>query len=197
MSESIRTIAQPSEGIFKLKGSKFLAFAFPVNDSDQVNELIKAYKQRFHDARHVCFAYVLGEDNATFRVNDDGEPPGTAGKPILGQINASQLSNILVIVVRYFGGVLLGTGGLVVAYREATAEALKNAEITEKNVFVTLNIEFEYERINEVIRILKKFNGRMISYISENQSKMQLEIPRTAVENVRSELLKINRLTFL
>ena len=129
MHNTYKTIKASSNGIYKEKGSKFLSFAFPVSTVEQAKELIDKHKKEYFDARHVCYAYMLGNERDTFRANDDGEPSGTAGKPILGQLNSHQLTDILVIVVRYFGGVLLGTGGLTTAYKEAANDAITNVEI--------------------------------------------------------------------
>ncbi|MBO7315559.1 MAG: YigZ family protein, partial [Paludibacteraceae bacterium] len=134
MSDTFLTIKSPAEGLFKDKGSKFLAFAYPVKTVDEVKDIVQQKRAEFYDARHVCYAYMLGAERKNFRAVDDGEPSSTAGKPILGQINSHQLTNILVIVVRYFGGILLGTSGLINAYKEASAAAITNAEIEEEIV---------------------------------------------------------------
>ena len=160
MSDTYKTIIAPTEGIYKEKGSKFLSFAIPVSSVDEVKEIVKNYRKEYYDSRHVCYAYMLGADRKEFRANDDGEPSGTAGRPILGQINSRELTNILVIVVRYFGGILLGTGGLVVAYKEATTDALNQAEVIEKTVDETIAILFDYVLMNEVMRIIKDKIGR-------------------------------------
>lgn len=163
MANSFLTISAASEGIYKDKGSKFLSFAHPVNDIEEVKTLLEKYKKDYFDARHVCYAYMLGEDRTDFRANDDGEPSGTAGRPILGQINSKGLTNILVVVVRYFGGILLGTGGLIVAYKEATLDALSNVEIIERDVMLSRTIRFPYEKMNDVMRILKDIDARILS----------------------------------
>ena len=142
MSNTFKTITSTGEGIYKEKGSKFLSYAIPVISADEAKENVKDYRKRFFDARHVCYAWMLGAERTEFRANDDGEPSGTAGRPILGQINSRDLTNVLVIVVRYFGGILLGTGGLVVAYKEAAANALNQTEILEKNVEENIQIKF-------------------------------------------------------
>ncbi|MDR0207219.1 MAG: YigZ family protein [Bacteroidales bacterium] len=129
-----RTIFAPSEAVFKEKRSKFFAFAFPVENEAEIKEKIAFLKKKYHDASHHCYAYILGADKSAYRMNDDGEPPGTAGRPIYGQLLSKNLSNVLVVVVRYFGGVKLGTGGLRVAYKLAAKEVLENALIVEKNV---------------------------------------------------------------
>lgn len=155
MTERYLTIAGEAEGIYKDKGSKFLAFAVPAESIEDVKEQLEQFRQRYHDARHVCYAYMLGAERQDYRANDDGEPSGTAGRPILGQINSRQLTNILIVVVRYFGGILLGTGGLITAYKEAASDALSRAEIVEKDVMIGKTLRFPYEKMNEVMRLLK------------------------------------------
>lgn len=155
MTERYLTIASEAEGIYKDKGSKFLAFAVPAESIEDVKEQLEQFRQRYHDARHVCYAYMLGAERQDYRANDDGEPSGTAGRPILGQINSRQLTNILIVVVRYFGGILLGTGGLITAYKEAASDALSRAEIVEKDVMIRKTLRFPYEKMNEVMRLLK------------------------------------------
>ena len=156
MRDTFRTIQSMSEGLYKEKGSKFLAFAYPVDSLDEVKQILEQKRKEFYDARHVCYAYMLGAERTDFRANDDGEPSSTAGKPILGQINAAELTNILVIVVRYFGGILLGTGGLTVAYKAAAADAISNAEIVCKTITKKLRISFAYEQTNLAMRLIKE-----------------------------------------
>lgn len=158
MSDSYLTIAKPSEGIFKDKGSKFLAYAYPVETEDDIKEHIQFLKKEHFTARHHCYAWRLGPDKVLYRANDDGEPSSTAGKPILGQIQRLNLTNILIVVVRYFGGTLLGVSGLINAYREAAAAALENAEIVEKLVKITFWVEFDYLMMNAVMKIFKDEN---------------------------------------
>jgi uncharacterized YigZ family protein len=149
------TISRRSEGIYKEKGSKFLSFAIPVSDAEEVKAIVGAFRKEYYDARHVCYAYVLGAEREVFRANDDGEPSGTAGRPILGQIHSANLTNVLIIVVRYFGGILLGTGGLITAYKSAAADAIAHNEIVEQAVMIPLEIEFDYLAMNEVMSLLK------------------------------------------
>lgn len=156
MKDTFRTIQSMSEGLYKEKGSKFLAFAYPVDSLDEVKQILEQKRKEFYDARHVCYAYMLGAERTDFRANDDGEPSSTAGKPILGQINAAELTNVLVIVVRYFGGILLGTGGLTVAYKAAAADAISNAEIVCKTITKKLRISFAYEQTNLAMRLIKE-----------------------------------------
>src|ERR1035437_5115796 len=150
--DSYHTIITSTEGIYKEKGSKFLAFSIPVENSEQVKELVKTFKKDYYDARHVCYAYMLGAECKEWRANDDGEPSGTAGLPILGQINSRELTNILIIVVRYFGGSLLGTSGLNTAYKETAADALNQATVIEKTVDSEFEIHFDYLLMNDVMR---------------------------------------------
>jgi uncharacterized YigZ family protein len=191
MSDTYKTIIAPTEGIYKEKGSKFLSFAIPVSSADEVKEIVKNYRKEYYDSRHVCYAYMLGADRKEFRANDDGEPSGTAGRPILGQINSRELTNILVIVVRYFGGILLGTGGLVVAYKEATTDALDQAEVVEKTVDETISIVFDYVLMNEVMRIIKDTNAQISSQNFEDQCAMQLSIRKQDAGLLSAKLAKI------
>jgi len=163
MADSYRTITSPAEGLYKDKGSKFLAFAHPVRDAEEIKELLDHYRKEYYDARHVCYAYMLGADQEEFRANDDGEPSGTAGRPILGQIRSQNLTNVLIVVGRYFCGILLGTGGLIVAYKEASQDALSHAEIVERAVMLPRTLRFPYEKMNEVMRTLKDINAHIIS----------------------------------
>ncbi len=195
MSDTFKTISSITEGIYKEKGSRFLSFAIPVSSAEEAKEIIKEYHKRFFDARHVCYAYMLGAGRLDFRANDDGEPSGTAGRPILGQINCRELTNVLVIVVRYFGGILLGTGGLVTAYKEAASDALSQAEIIEMTENETISIKFNYLQMNDVMRIIKDLNPQIISQTFDNQCAMELSIRKQDVELLTSKLLKINNLS--
>ena len=194
MSDIFKTLSNSTEGIYKEKGSKFLSFAIPVQSADEIKEIIKAYKKEFYDARHVCYAYMLGVERKNWRANDDGEPSGTAGKPILGQINSRELTNVLVIVVRYFGGILLGTGGLTVAYREAAADALNQAGIVKKTVDQVFTISFEYVLMNDVMRVIKDLNAEILSQSFDNQCWMQLSIRKQDATLLTGKLEKINNL---
>ena len=156
--DTYKTIKTSSKGIFRDKGSRFLAFADPVTSTDQVKKLIVEYRKEYHDARHHCYAYMLGYDKSAWRSNDDGEPSGTAGKPILGVINSNDLTNVLIVVVRYFGGTLLGVSGLINAYRSAAADAVKNAEVIECIVRDYYRVKFPYDAMNEVMKIIKDEN---------------------------------------
>lgn len=162
-SDEFQTIEGLAEGIYKEKGSKFLAFAHPVTNTDEIKEIVDGYKKEYFDARHCCYAWKLGLDENNFRANDDGEPSGTAGKPIYGQILSNELTNILVVVIRYFGGIKLGTSGLIYAYKTATADALANAKVIVKTVDVNIEARFAYEAMNDVMRVIKEENPKVLN----------------------------------
>jgi uncharacterized YigZ family protein len=155
MEDTYKTISKPAEGLFKDKGSKFIAYAYPVYAEDEIKELIQSIKKEHYSARHHCYAWRLGHEKLNFRANDDGEPSSTAGKPILGQIQSFDLTNILIVVVRYFGGTLLGVSGLINAYRNAALDVITNADIVEKIVEKQLIIEFDYGVMNDVMKLFK------------------------------------------
>ncbi|MBP5375238.1 MAG: YigZ family protein [Bacteroidaceae bacterium] len=194
--DSYRTIKALSEGTYSEKRSKFLAFAMPVRSVDEVKQLVAEYQKKYYDARHVCYAYMLGAERTEFRANDNGEPSGTAGKPILGQINSNELTDILIIVVRYFGGVKLGTSGLIVAYRLAAAEAIASAEIIEKTVDEDITFFFEYPFMNDVMRIVKEENPQIVSQRFDNDCTMTLRIRKDAMPRLKARLAKVNSLHF-
>lgn len=187
-----KTIAAPSSGTYTEKRSKFLAFAFPVSTVDEVKALVEEYQKKYYDARHACYAYMLGHERLLFRANDNGEPSGTAGKPILGQINSNELTNILIIVVRYFGGVKLGTSGLIQAYRTAAAEAIAAATIIEKTVDMQLCISFEYPLMNQVMRVVKEESPAILSQSFDNDCQMTLAIRASLMPRLRQRLEKID-----
>lgn len=191
MTDIYKTIAQKSEGTYTEKRSKFLAFAHPVETLDQIKELIEGYKKKYYDARHVCYAYMLGADRATFRANDDGEPSSTAGKPILGQINSKELTNILVVVIRYFGGVKLGTSGLIVAYKEATIAALSTANVIEKQVEELISYTFPYVMMNNVMKVVKELNPKIVSQTYEQTCQITLSIRRSMAPILQERLNKL------
>jgi len=160
-TDTYKTIGVPSEGLYKEKGSKFIAYAFPVSNEIQIKEITARLKKEHHSARHHCFAWRLGPDQQLFRMNDDGEPSGTAGRPIFGQIQQRELTDILVVVVRYFGGILLGTSGLTNAYKQAASDALTNAATVEKIVETVIEVNFDYMAMNEFMTLLKEFQLEM------------------------------------
>lgn len=191
------TLARTSEGLYKEKGSKFLAFAIPVSDVEEVKEILKDKRKEYHDARHVCFAYVMGEKGEETRANDDGEPSGTAGKPMLGTLVSKGVTNVLLVVVRYFGGTKLGTSGLINAYREACLDALEQNEVVEKIVESRCDIQFEYPFLNDVMRVVKEENATIVSQNFDNDCTMRISIRKRDEEKLRSRLSKIERLIFL
>ena len=191
MSDTYLTIQDKSEGIYTEKRSKFLAFAHPIETIDEIKDLITDYKKKYYDARHVCYAYMLGPERADFRANDDGEPSSTAGKPILGQINSRELTNILVVVIRYFGGVKLGTSGLIVAYREAAAEALSAATVIEKTIEETVTFTFPYVMMNSVMRVVKELNPRIVEQKYDETCIITLAIKRSMAPMLEERLNKL------
>lgn len=194
--DSYRTITALSEGTYSEKRSKFLAFAIPVRSAEEVKQIVAEYQKKYYDARHVCYAYMLGAERAEFRANDNGEPSGTAGKPILGQINSNELTDILIIVVRYFGGVKLGTSGLIVAYRLAAAEAIAAAEIIEKTVDEEITFYFEYPFMNDVMRIVKEEAPDIVSQGYDNDCSMTLRIRKASMPKLKARLEKVCSLRF-
>lgn len=182
MRDIYRTIAKRSEGTYSELRSKFLAFALPVRSAEEALALVAEFQKEYFDARHVCWAYRLGAEGEEYRSNDNGEPSGTAGKPILGQIVSADLSDVLVVVVRYFGGVKLGTSGLIVAYRTAAAEALANADIIERTVDEQFTMGFSYEQMNTVMRVIKEYSPTIVSQEYEgNEVRMTLSLRQSLV----------------
>lgn len=192
MTDEYRTISGTSEGYYTEKRSKFLAFAHHVEDVAEVKDIVAGYRKKYYDARHVCYAYMLGAERLEFRANDDGEPSSTAGKPILGQINSNELTNILIVVVRYYGGVNLGTSGLIVAYREAAADALAHATIETRQVEEIVKYSFAYPQMNDVIRIVKDMNPRIVSQTYDNTCEIVLSIRKSEAEQLKSKLAKLS-----
>ena len=195
MPDSFKTIASIAEGTYSEKRSKFLAFAIPVTTVDEVKQYVAEYQKRYYDARHACYAYMLGAERTEFRANDNGEPSGTAGKPILGQINSYGLTNILIIVIRYFGGIKLGTSGLIVAYRQAAIEALENAQIIEKTVDDDITFTYEFPMMNAVMKIVKDLNPQIIAQGYDTDCTMTLRIRRGLMSQLRERLMKVESLT--
>ena len=181
----------PAEGFYSEKRSKFLAFAFHVTSEEEVKQYVAEFRKKYYDARHVCWAYMLGADRTDFRANDDGEPSSTAGKPILGQINKNELTDILIIVVRYYGGVNLGTSGLIVAYRTAAAEAIANAEIVSQFVEEEVVFDFPYIMMNDVMKIIKDMSPRIISQTYDNTCEMKLSIRKAEAPILKSKFDKL------
>ena len=189
--DTYKTITGVVDGCYTEKRSRFIAYAVPVRTVEEVKEQVDKFRKQYYDARHVCWAYMLGPDRSTFRANDDGEPSGTAGKPILGQINSLELTDILVVVIRYFGGIKLGTGGLIVAYRAAAAEALSLAEIEERTVDEEITVQFEYPFMNGIMRIIKEDNPEVLSQSFDMNCEMTLRIRKSEADKLRNRLLKV------
>ena len=189
--DTYKTITGVVDSCYTEKRSRFIAYAVPVRTVEGVKEQGDKFRKQYYDARHVCWAYMLGPDRSTFRANDDGEPSGTAGKPILGQINSLELTDILVVVIRYFGGIKLGTGGLIVAYRAAAAEALSLAEIEERTVDEEITVQFEYPFMNGIMRIIKEDNPEVLSQSFDMNCEMTLRIRKSEADKLRNRLLKV------
>ncbi|MBR1448101.1 MAG: YigZ family protein [Prevotella sp.] len=192
MTDEYKTIATTSEGFYSEKRSKFLAFAHHVETIDEVKELLAGYRKKYYDARHVCYAYMLGAGREDFRANDDGEPSSTAGKPILGQINSNELTDILIVVVRYYGGVNLGTSGLIVAYREAAADAIAHAQVETRQVEEVVTYDFPYVMMNDVMRIVKEMQPRIVSQTYDNTCQIKLAIRQSEVSRLKAKLDKLS-----
>lgn len=192
MQDEYKTIEKEGEGTYSEKRSKFFAFTHHVETEDDVKRIVAGYRKRYYDARHVCYAYTLGPDRAVFRANDDGEPSNTAGKPILGQINSNALTNILIVVVRYYGGVNLGTGGLITAYKAAAAEAITNSEVITRQVEETVTYSFPYVMMNDVMRIVKEMQPKIMSQSYDNTCEIKLSIRKSEAERLRSRLAKLS-----
>ena len=193
MIDEYKTITDTiGEGYYTENRSKFLAFAHHVTSVDEVKEIVGAYRKKYYDARHCCYAYMLGPERQEFRANDDGEPSSTAGKPILGQINKAELTDILVVVIRYFGGVKLGTSGLIVAYREATIDVLSHCEEVTKQVEEIVTYDFTYPMMNDVMRIVKEMNPRIVDQQFDNTCSIQLSIRKSEAEQLRTRLKKLS-----
>lgn len=192
-----RTIDGVAKGEYTEKRSKFLAFAHPVMTVDEIKDLVEYYQKKYYDARHCCYAYMLGADRSTFRANDNGEPSGTAGKPILCQINSNELTDILIVVIRYFGGIKLGTSGLIQAYKAAAAEAIAAARIVEKTVDVSVEVCFEYPFMNQVMRIVKEEGPVICRQGYEHDCSMTLRIRKSRLPRLQERLLKVETLKLL
>ena len=186
------TIQAPAEGTYTEKRSKFLAFAFPVYSVEEIKGIVAEYQKKYYDARHVCYAYMLGAARTEFRANDDGEPSSTAGKPILGQINSNELTDILIVVVRYYGGVNLGTSGLIVAYREAAADAIAHCQVEERLVEEIITYEFPYVMMNQVMKIVKDMQPRIVEQKFDNTCQIRLGIRRSMASELESRLKKLS-----
>lgn len=196
MEDTYKTIEGQSEAVYTEKRSKFIAIAIPVRTLTEVKAHLEEYQKKYYDARHVCYAYMLGAERKEFRANDNGEPSGTAGKPILGQINSNELTDILIIVVRYFGGIKLGTSGLIVAYRTAAAQAIAEATTIENTVDQDVKIVFEYPFMNDVMRIVKEEAPEILEQSYDMDCIMRLRIRKSLMPRLHARLEKVETLRF-
>ena len=190
MTDEYKTISGTSEGAYSELRSKFLAFAHPVTTVEEAMAVVEQYQKKFYDARHVCWAYMLGPEREVFRSNDNGEPRGTAGKPILGQINSFGLTDVVVMVVRYFGGVKLGTSGLIVAYRTAAAEALSNASIVVRTVDEDYTFSFEYPFMTAVMKVVREMDARIVSQTYDMDCSMTVSLRKGKMDELKEKVRK-------
>jgi len=197
MKDTFLTIPTTSEGLYKEKGSKFLAFAIPISGLEEVKETLAEKRKEFHDACHVCYAYILGAEGKEVRTNDDGEPSGTAGRPILGILQSNNLTNVLLIVIRYYGGTKLGTSGLINAYKEAAADAISNNTIIEKTIDETVTVRFEYPFLNDVMRIVKEESPTILEQHFDTDCFMTLRIRRRDFSVLLSRLEKVESVSIV
>ena len=195
-TDTYKTIVKPSEGLYKEKGSKFFAFAYPVYSIEEIKEHIDHINKEYYDARHRCYAWKLGLSDENYRQNDDGEPSGTAGKPIYGQLLSHSLTNIIVIVVRYFVGIKLGTSGLINAYKTATADAIQNATIVERTVNEYYTVNFSFEAMNELMRVMKEEQPQILAQEFDLMCRLRICIRQSRVQHLLSELKKIATVSF-
>lgn len=194
MEDTYQTVESVAEGLYKEKGSRFISFIYPVRTEQEIKDILSRLKTEYYDARHHCYAYMLGTDQQKFRANDDGEPSSTAGKPILGQILSHGLTDVLIVVIRYFGGIKLGVSGLINAYRIAAADAITQARIVEKTVQETFRIRFGYLVLNEVMKIIKEMNPEVLERDFEIECRMTLSIRRKEGSDLRNRLTQIESL---
>lgn len=196
MADSYLTIEKYTEAIYKEKGSKFLAFAYPVTTQDEIKQILADLRKKYYDATHHCYAYILGFDKEEFRMNDDGEPSSTAGKPIYGQLLSNNLTNVLVVVVRYFGGTKLGVSGLIKAYKTSTQVCLESAVIVEKNVMRFYKITFAYDKMNAVMSFLKQINAQQKHHSFDMECSIEVLINEENSNKFEEEISKISNVKF-
>ncbi len=191
LSDTYLTMAKPSEGLFKEKGSKFLSFAFPVRNEEEIKVILAGIRKEHYAARHCCFAWSLGPGQERFRINDDGEPSGTAGRPIYGQMVSNNLNNVLLVVVRYFGGTLLGVSGLIQAYKQAAADAINNAEIVTQTIEQLFDIYFEYSAMNDLMLMIKEEHLEIVYSNFDLQCRLSLRVRLSRVMGIKEKIGKI------
>jgi len=186
MEDTYKTVSALSEGLFKDKGSRFISYLYPVTTEEEIKEIIQQIKKAHHSARHHCYAWRLGRENIRFRANDDGEPSSTAGKPILGQLTSFELTNVLLVVVRYFGGTLLGTSGLINAYREAASEAIRNATVETRIIEAEYRLQFGYNELNQVMQIIKNENLQQTAIQLEESCRIDLSVRKSEAARIEN-----------
>lgn len=198
-ADSFKTIASEGKALLKEKGSKFFSYAFYVENEEDIKQKLEILKKKYHDARHHCYAWRLGAEKQDFRANDDGEPSNSAGKPILGQIESKNLSNVLVVVVRYFGGTLLGVGGLIQAYKKSAKAALEDSKIKEQYIFRIYQLDFPYEQTNIVMKVLKDQDIEQYDQSFEMKCSLKIKVKRSQYQNLEKifNAEKEIRMTFL
>lgn len=194
--DTYRTIETSAEGLYKDKGSKFISSVYHVYTAEQALKIVADIRKKYYDARHVCYAYMLGAERNGYKVNDDGEPSGTAGKPILGQINSNGLTNVLVVVVRYFGGILLGTSGLITAYKSAAADAIANAVVVEKIIETQYRVQFGYQEMSYVMRTLKELQANIIQQIQQETCEIIFAIRNGNIQQMESKFTNVKGVTY-
>lgn len=196
MTDSYLTVENKVETLYKEKGSKFFSFVFPVKDLSEVKSILDELKKKYYDATHHCYAYILGFEKEVFRMNDDGEPSSTAGKPIYGQLQSKNLTNVLLVVIRYFGGTKLGVSGLIKAYKTAAAECLSAAMIVEKKVRLSYKVMFPYEKMNAVMSLLKEIKAEQTKHIFETECSMEVLVESSQQNKFEDAISKIEKTNF-
>ena len=196
MTDSYLTVENRAETLYKEKGSKFFSFVFPVKNLTEVKSILDELKKKYYDATHHCYAYILGFEKETFRMNDDGEPSSTAGKPIYGQLQSKNLTNVLLVVVRYFGGTKLGVSGLIKAYKTAAAECLSATTIVEKKVMLSYKVMFPYEKMNAVMSLLKEIKAEQTKHIFETECSMEILIESSKQNKFEDAISKFEKTNF-
>ncbi len=190
MPDTYQTIAQPAEGLYKEKGSRFISFAYPIENEDAIKSILAGIKKEHFQARHCCYAWCLGVDQGRYRINDDGEPSGTAGRPIFGQIQSNKLTNILLVVVRYFGGTLLGVSGLIRAYKQAAGDAISNAFVVTRIVEHQVEIFFNYTAMNSLMQLIKEEQLEIVNSQFNLQCAMTIKVRSASLEAIETKILK-------
>jgi len=189
-TDTFKSISKPSTGIYKELGSKFLSFAFPINSEDEIKDILAELKKDYFDARHHCYAYRLGKTGEIWRANDDGEPSSTGGKPILGQLLSNELSDVLIVVVRYFGGIKLGVPGLIKAYKSAAFDAIANSEIIDKVMMCELAITFDYLQMNQIMKLIKEMDVCIVEQQFDNMCLLKVRVRESSLDKFQTRIIE-------